>query len=128
LSFNSFGSAESQKSAWHPKSRGQSFDGRQQQAHLGQEDDDLADMPPLEDIVPQTHGEAVEVGAHDGFDEGEREDAEVVEPNLLCKVDAMQMGGTVPLHGQADGIQNQHEPYVQFPDDDANPAGTDQGR
>jgi hypothetical protein len=128
LSFSSFGSAESRKSAWPPRSRGQSFDGHQQRAHQGQEDDDLADMPPLEDIVPRTHGQAVEVGVHDGFDDGEKVSLEVVEQNLLCKVDAMQMEGTVSLHGQADGLRNQHAPYVQFLDDDANPAGPEHGR
>jgi hypothetical protein len=74
-------------------------------------EEELEDMPPLEDIIPGFGGGTVPVGLHDGFDEPEAREEEV-DQALLSKVNAMQVDvaskeSPVATNGRAG-------PFIQF--------------
>jgi hypothetical protein len=91
LSFSSFGSAESRKT-WQntrPEPSGEVNKTRTGSMQAEREEE-LEDMPPLEDIIPGFGGGTVPVGLHDVFDESEAREEEV-DQALLSKVNAMQV-------------------------------------
>jgi hypothetical protein len=122
LSFASFGSAESQKSARPSQSRGHSYNPQHQsrQEHVGSQsdsDDVPGEMPPLEDIVP---GDGLHpVAAGDDFEENEKAVDGKVEQCLLAQIDAMQVEpkarSTTPA---SSARRSQQEPIIQFPKED----------
>jgi hypothetical protein len=121
MSFGSFGSVESRKSAMPTRSRVQSFDGNQSSLNRRREDTQEEDMPPLEDIIPGQGGDTVAVGVRDGFDDHEKTAGEEVEQNLLYQIDAMKMNPVMQQRGHGGHRESRTEPYVQFPDEE-NPA------
>jgi hypothetical protein len=116
LSYGSFGSAESRKSARPSRSHEYSYNKNQVPTSHRQEEPELEDMPPLENIVPERG--MVVVGAYDGFDEHEMPANEEVEQNLLGKVDAMQMESTPQILNPAGNCEQRTTPFVQFSDED----------
>jgi hypothetical protein len=126
MSFSSFGSAESHKSARASQNREASFGQPQHQHHMQEGDNnDLADMPPLEDILPGTIIETVPVGACDGFDGREEEAEGEVEQNLLSKIDDMQVEAPEAMHErEIVAGSNTRVPIIQFPDEETPPRDT----
>jgi hypothetical protein len=117
LSFGSFGSAESRKSAWTGRDQNPRQPFQQMRRDRSASPDGTDDMPPLEDDLPAYDDGLVPVGAHDGFDDNEELRMEEVDQNLLPKVDTMQMGSTLD-HRHATSIGREKEPIVQFPEED----------
>jgi hypothetical protein len=59
------------------------------------------------------------VGAHDGFEDGEKTVRGDVELSLLARIDAMHVEPTEPvLDHAALSRRNDLEPYIQFPEEE----------
>jgi hypothetical protein len=82
------------------------------------------DVPPLEDIGLQHDQNLVPVGEGDGFDEEEKPAAELVEQNLIARVDAMQVDprprGTQAMNTTKSATS---EPIIQFPEEEGQELG-----
>jgi hypothetical protein len=124
LSFSSFGSAESRKSAWQSKESGEGgrwskreFNMERSASGLG-----LDDMPPLEEDGLAYDIGQVPVGVHDGFEEDELEAEEEVAQNLLPKIDAMQVEAPITERRADMPAAGNTTPIIQFPEEEEDAA------
>jgi hypothetical protein len=128
LSFASFGSVESRKSFQTPVDQSQNRWTSQQNQYMEREGSrevpEDGDVPPLEEIGLQHDQNLVPVGDGDGFDEEEKPAAEVVEQNLIARVDDMQVDprprGTQATNSTRSATS---EPIIQFPEEDGQELG-----
>jgi hypothetical protein len=119
MSFASFGSAESRKSAKF-QNREQSGDYQQRNTYQEQVGSDQDEAPPVE--VVNTGDLLQQVENPEEFDEGGKAVSGDVEQSLLARIDAMQVESTLPLSDH-DNVSRRNglEPYIQFPEEESEP-------